>query len=121
MKTMNDFLLVFRRDAVTKEPQPSPEQMQSMMKPWQDWMGGLAAQNKLVSSGNKLASDGRVIHPGKVITNGPYVEIKEAIGGYIMIRAASLDEAAELSTGCPILSIGGTVEVRTVVPMEDNL
>jgi len=115
---MKEFLLVFRRDAVNNDQQLSPEQMQSMMKPWQDWMGSLAAQNKLVSSGNRLDSDGRVIKPGKVITNGPYVEIKEAIGGYIIIRADSIDEAAELSKGCPILNVGGNVEVRTLVPMD---
>jgi hypothetical protein len=117
---MKEFLLVFRRDFVSNDVQPSPEQLQNMMKPWQDWMGSLAAQNKLVSSGNRLASDGRVVKPGDVITNGPYVEIKEAIGGYIIIRAESLDEAAELSKGCPILHIKGNVEVRTVVPMDDN-
>ncbi|MGA7159816.1 MAG: YciI family protein [Bacteroidota bacterium] len=114
---MEEFLLVFRRDAVSNEPPPSPEQLQSMMKPWQDWMGGIAAQNKLVSSGNRLASDGRVVKPNNVITNGPYVEIKEAIGGYIIVKANSIDEAAELSKDCPILKMGGNVEVRTVVPM----
>jgi hypothetical protein len=117
---MKEFLLVFRRDFVSAEEQPSPEQMQAMMKPWQDWMGGLAAQNKLVSSGNRLSSEGRVVKPGQLVTNGPYVETKEAIGGYIIIKAASIDEAAELSKGCPILQIGGNVEVRTVVPMDDN-
>ncbi len=115
---MDEFLLVFRRDAVTPEPPPSPEQMQAMMKPWQDWMGGLAAQNKLVSSGNRLAPEGRVIKANGVITNGPYVEIKEAIGGYVIIRAASMDEAAELSKNCPIFAMGGNVEVRTIVPMD---
>jgi hypothetical protein len=115
---MKEFLLIFRRDAVSNEPPPSPEQLQSMMKPWQDWMGGIAAQNKLVSSGNRLASEGKVIKPNNVITNGPYVEIKEAIGGYIIIRADSLDEAAELSTACPILNMGGNVEVRALVPMD---
>jgi hypothetical protein len=115
---MKEFLLVFRRGAVADDPTPSPEQMQSMMKPWQDWMGSLAAQNKLVSSGNRLDSDGRVLKPGNVVTNGPYVEIKEAIGGYIIIRANSIDEAAELSKDCPMLNMGGTVEVRTLVPME---
>ncbi|HXA00365.1 MAG TPA: YciI family protein, partial [Cytophagaceae bacterium] len=108
----------FRRDSVSNEPSPSPEQLQSMMKPWQDWMGSLAAQNKLVSSGNRLASEGRVVKPNNVVTNGPYVEIKEAIGGYIIVKAKSLDEAAELSKDCPILKVGGNVEVRTVVPME---
>ncbi len=115
---MKEFLLVFRRDFVLNEVQSSPEQLQAMMKPWQDWMGSLAAQNKLVNSGNRLASDGRVIKPNSVITDGPYVEIKEAIGGYIIIRANSIDEAAELSKDCPILSIGGNVEVRTLVPMD---
>jgi hypothetical protein len=114
---MKEFLLVFRTDLATSEVKPSPEQLQNMMKPWQDWMGGLAAQNKLVSPGNRLDSDGRVVKPNNMIINGPYVEIKEAIGGYIIIQAASLDEAAELSKGCPILMIGGNVEVRTIVPM----
>jgi len=117
---MKEFLLVFRRDFVTNEVQPSPEQLQNMMKPWQDWMGSLAAQNKLVSSGNRLASEGRVVKSDKMVTNGPYVEIKEAIGGYILVRCNSIDEAAELAKGCPVLQIRGNVEVRTVVAMDDN-
>jgi hypothetical protein len=115
---MNEFLLIFRRDFKTAGSQPSPEHLQNMMKEWQNWMGGIAAQNKLVDSGNRLADDGRVVNPAAVVTNGPYVEIKEAIGGYIIIRAGSLDEAAEISKGCPILTIGGNVEVRTVIPMK---
>jgi len=115
---MKEFLLVFRIDAAGQQAQVSPEQMQARMKLWQDWMGGIAAQNKLVSSGNRLTPEGRVVKANNVITNGPYVEIKEAIGGYIIIRAGSLDEAAELSKGCPILNSGGNVEVRTVVPMD---
>jgi hypothetical protein len=115
---MEEFLLVFRRNAVNGEPQPSPEQLQAMMKPWQDWIGNIAAQNKLVSSGNRLTSDGRVVKSDSVITNGPYVEMKEAIGGYIIVRANSIDEAAELSKDCPILKMNGNVEVRTIVPMD---
>jgi hypothetical protein len=117
---MKEFLLIFRRDFITKEEQPSPEQIQKMMKPWQDWMGGLAAQNKLASSGNRLASDGRVVKSDKIVTDGPYVEIKEAIGGYIVVKAIDLDEAAELAKGCPVLTIGGNVEIRTIVPMDSN-
>ena len=115
---MKEFLLIFRRNAVSEEPQLSPEQIQSMMKPWQDWMGGIAAQNKLVSSGNRLASEGRVVKSDTIITNGPYVEMKEAIGGYIIVRANSIDEAAELSKGCPILKMDGNVEIRAIVPMD---
>ena len=112
---MKEFLLIFRRDFVTKENQPSPEHLQGMMKHWQDWMGSLGAQNKLANSGNRLASEGRVVKSNKVVTNGPYVEIKEAIGGYIIVKAQSVDEAAELAKGCPILSIDGNVEVRELI------
>ena len=115
---MDTFLLIFRRDFKTSGSQPSPEHLQHMMKDWQNWMGGIAARNKLADSGNRLSDDGKVVKAGAVITNGPYVEIKEAIGGYIIIRADSLDEAAEISKGCPILTIGGNVEVRTIIPME---
>lgn len=114
---MNEFLLIFRRDFQGGE-QPSPEHLQNMMTEWQKWMGGIAARNKLVSTGNRLADEGKVVNPGDIITNGPYVEIKEAIGGYIVIRADSLEEAAEISKGCPILTIRGNVEVRMIVPME---
>ena len=114
---MQEFLLVFRSEHSTNEPQASPAQMQASMKLWQDWMGGLAAQEKLSSSGNRLSSEGKMVKPGNIITNGPYVETKEAVGGYIIIKAGSTEEAAELSKGCPILSVNGTVEVRPIVPM----
>lgn len=114
---MNEFLLIFRRDFNPLESQLSPEQLQKMMKEWQNWMGSIAAQNKLVNAGNRLSADGKVVKPGALVTNGPYVETKEAIGGYILIRAETLDEAAEMAKGCPILMIGGNVEVRTIVPM----
>ena len=114
---MNEFLLIFRRDFNPGEEQPSPEQLQGMMKHWQDWMGGIAAQNKLVDRGNRLNFDGKVVKPGQIVTNGPYVEIKESIGGYTLIRAESLEEAAEISKTCPILMVNGSVEVRQVDPM----
>jgi hypothetical protein len=117
---MKEFLLILRRGASSDEPTPSPEQLQALMKPWQDWMGSLAAQNKLVSSGNRLAPAGKVVKAGNVITDGPYVELKEAVGGYIIIKADSLDEAAELSKGCPLFNVGGNVEVREIIPMEVN-
>ncbi len=115
---MKEFLLVFRRSTTIEESQPSPEQLQAMMKPWQDWMGSIAAQNKLSSSGNRLSSDGRVVKSKGIITNGPFVEMKEAIGGYIIVRANSIDEAAELAKGCPILEMDGNVEIRAIVSMD---
>lgn len=118
---MKEFLLIFRNERDSNQTPASPEQMQAMMKPWQDWMGGLAAQNKLADSGNRLETDGKVVKPGNIITNGPYVEIKESIGGYIIVKAESLEEAAALSKECPILFNGGNVEVRAIVPMENSL
>lgn len=113
---MKEFLLIFRRESAGPESHLSPEQLQAMMKPWQDWIGGLAAQNKLVSPGNRLEHEGKVVSPGNVITNGPFVEVKEAVGGYTIIRANSLEEAAELSKGCPILMANGTIEIRAILP-----
>ncbi len=114
---MKEFLLIFRRESSTPQTQLSPEQLQAMMKPWQDWMGSIAAQNKLVDQGNRLEHEGKVVKPNNIITNGPYVEIKEAVGGYTIIKANSLEEATEISKGCPILNVGGSVEVRAILPM----
>lgn len=117
---MKDFLFVIRRDFVSSQEQPSPQQMQDMMKNWQQWMNSLAAQNNLVSSGSRLAPEGKVVKQKNMVTDGPYIEIKEAIGGYIIVRTETLEAAAELAKGCPILLIGGNVEVRQVIAMDDN-
>lgn len=114
---MKEFLLIFRRENTAANPPMSPEQIQAMMKPWQDWIGSIAAQNKLVTAGNRLEADGKVVKPGNIITNGPYVEIKEAIGGYTIVKTDSLEDATEISKGCPILYVGGSVEVRAIIPM----
>ena len=114
---MQEFLLIFRRGYSGPDSTMSPEQIQAMMKPWQDWIGSIAAQNKLVTAGNRLAADGNVVKPNNVVTNGPYVETKEAVGGYTIIKADSLEEATAISKDCPILMVGGSVEVRTIIPM----
>jgi hypothetical protein len=57
------------------------------------------------------------VKPGHIITNGPYTEIKESVGGYSIVKAASYDEAVELSKGCPIFDAGGSVEVREIAIM----
>lgn len=113
---MKDYLFIYRND-YSVLPQPTPEQMQAEMKKWMDWLGGIAAQNKLTAAGNPLTSGGKVVKPNNVITNGPYSEIKEVVGGYSVVKAGSFDEAAEMAKGCPVLLSGGNVEVREVVPM----
>ena len=91
-----------------------------MMKSWQDWMGSIAAGDKLVNGGSRLATAGKVVKPANMVTDGPYIEMKEAIGGYIIVRASNLDAATALAKNCPILSVGGSVEVREMIAMDDN-
>jgi hypothetical protein len=119
--SMKEFLMIFRQAAAPDQAPPSPDQMQATMRLWQDWIKGIAARNRLVSSGNSLDPDGRVMHSGELVTNGPYVEVKEAVGGYIIVRADSIDQAIGLAAGCPILAVGGNVEVRAIVAMEEDL
>lgn len=113
---MKDFLFVYRND-FKNQPTGSPEELQAITKKWMDWIGGIAAQNKLVDRGNRLMGDGRVVKPGNVVTDGPYTEIKELIGGYSIVKAESYDEAVEMAKGCPIYPFGGNVEVREINPM----
>ncbi|MCZ4243028.1 YciI family protein [Pedobacter punctiformis] len=110
---MKDFLLIFRNDYKSTS-QHSPEELQAVTKRWMDWIGGIAAQNKLTDKGNRLEPSGKVVRSSELITDGPYTETKEFVGGYIAIKAASLDEATEIAKECPGLSIGATVEVREV-------
>jgi hypothetical protein len=111
---MKDFLLVFRTDYNNMPKAPSPDEMQASTKRWMDWIGGIAAQNKLTDRGNRLVPSGKVVKADNVITDGPYTEIKESIVGYSIVKAASVEEATELAKGCPILRIGGNVEVREI-------
>jgi hypothetical protein len=114
---MKDFLLAFRMD-YTNMPDPSTEQAQAMSKRWMDWIGGIAAQGKLASQGNRLEGTGKVLKPNNVVTNGPFTEIKESLGGFSIIKADSYEAAIEIAKGCPILNVGGSVEVREVGKMQ---
>ncbi len=110
---MKDFLLVFRTDLKTI-PKASPEDMQASVQKWMNWISGIAAQSKLVDRGNRLVSTGKVLKSDGIISDGPYTEIKESILGYSLVKAESLEEATELAKGCPVLFIGGNVEIREI-------
>jgi len=113
-------MILMRLDLITKDAQPSPEQLQVYMKQYHDWVGGIAAQNKFIG-GKGLSTEGKVIAANNVITDGPYAETKESIAGYIMIRAKDLEEAVDLARHCPILQgEGNTVEVRKVVTVHEK-
>ncbi|MEO5681172.1 MAG: YciI family protein [Chitinophagaceae bacterium] len=110
---MDEFILIFRHEDGSKIA--SPEQLQSWMKQTMDWIGGIAAQNKF-SGGNGLPfEDSRVVGHNNLVTNGPFGEIKETIGGYIIVKAETLEEAVEFAKGSPVLQgEGNTVEVRKI-------
>jgi hypothetical protein len=109
---MTEFMMIFRM-APDSDFQPTPEQIQENLKQWQDWMGGIAAQGKYVS-GSQLGFTGKTLKADGVVTDGPYAEVKEIVGGLIVVKAGDLDEALELAQGCPILYVGGNVEVRDI-------
>jgi hypothetical protein len=113
---MKDFLLLFRAD-YSEYSKRSPEELQAMTKKWMDWIGGIAAQGKLADRGNRLEMGGKVVRAENVVTDGPYCEIKESLGGYSAVKAVSIDEAVEIAKGCPVYLIGGSVEVREIGSM----
>jgi len=113
---MEEYILIFRHQDGQKLA--SPEQMQVWMKQTMDWIGSIAAQNKFVS-GTGLPFDGaRVVkttNSKPVVTNGPFGEIKETIGGFIIVKADSIDEAVDFAKGCPVLQgEGNSMEVRKI-------
>jgi len=110
---MKDYLLIYRTDH-NAMPNATPEQAQATTKKWMDWIGSIAAQNKLTSRGNRLEASGKVVKANNVVTNSPYAEIKETVGGYSIVKAETYEAAAELAKGCPILAVGGNVEIREI-------
>jgi hypothetical protein len=110
---MKDFLLLFRQPSYDYS-KASTTEMQALAKKWQDWAGSISAQGKLASHGPRLALEGKVLKAGGVITDGPFVETREILGSFIVVKADSLEEATTLAHGCPALDAGGSVEVRPV-------
>ncbi len=116
---MEEFILIFRHEDGKKLA--SPEQMQIWMKQTMDWIGGIAAQNKFVSGTGLPFEDARVVKSGNVVINGPFGEIKETIGGFIIVKADSVDEAVAFAKGSPVLGgEGNSVEVRKIAKDDGN-
>jgi hypothetical protein len=110
---MNEYILLFRHQDGHKVA--SPEQVQIWMKQTQEWIGGIAAQNKFTGSNGLMFDEAAVVRPGNVIDKGPFGEVRQTIGGYIIVKASSLDEAIEFAKGCPVLQgEGNSVEVRQI-------
>lgn len=113
---MEKYLLLFRNTTATESAyqEMSPEAMQAELDKWNSWIGGIAAQGKLVGA-EALEQKGKVVTGSKhLVTDGPFVESKELVSGYLVLQASSFEEAIELSKGCPIYEIEGRVEVRAI-------
>ena len=116
---MKEYMMIFRNENVDIHKQMSEEQMKSVMQQWQNWISGLAAKGNF-SGTNRLLPEGKTIKPGNVITDGPYAEVKEVVGGYLIVKANSLDEALTMAKSCPGLQTGGSVEVRSVMNIDSD-
>ena len=116
---MSEYLFLFRGgDAARNEEQQSPEKWQEHMQKWMQWMGNLNERQKFVGA-QPLKNIGKTVRGNqKLVTDGPFVEGKEIVGGYLICKADSLEEAVELSKGCPILLHEGIVEVREIGEMK---
>jgi hypothetical protein len=107
-------MLIFRFEPSNE--QPTPEQLQEMGKQWGEFIGTIAMQGKLVST-HQLGFDGKRIFADHSIQEGFHISEGQMVAGNMVLKAESLEVASELAKKCPILFMGGTVEVRTINPM----
>lgn len=112
---MAAFMMIFRGSDTRGD---SPEQMQQYMKKWLDWFDGLTRSGAYKGQGAPLEPGGRVIRgTRKSVSDGPYAEAKDLVGGYAIIDVKDQDAAVEIARGCPIFEKDGAVEVRPVRTM----
>jgi hypothetical protein len=114
---MAKFLFLYRNgeDSYGKM---TPEEMQQMLQKWSTWISSGLKAGWMVQAGDRLKTEGRVVNAKKVVTDGPFAEAKEIVGGYSVVQAESIEAAAEFAKGCPIFIRGGTVEVRPLQGFE---
>lgn len=96
----------------------SPEQMQAHMGKWMAWIEKLSKTDQYVA-GEPLLPGGKLISGagGKTVTDGPYTEGKEVVGGFFIIKAKDMNDAVAISKESPDFELGGTVQVRQVMKM----
>jgi hypothetical protein len=117
---MAKFLFIYRGGNET-EASMTPEEMQQNMQKWGAWIGEAMAKGWMLNPGDALTREGCVVDARKIVTDGPFVESKEIVGGYSIVQAETLHAAAELAKGCPGLMFGGKVEVRPLAGLADQL
>lgn len=114
---MSKFMYLFRSNPAVYQTL-SPEQMQQNLKKWMDWKETLEKNGHINQLGERLDGTGKVVRgKAKSVIDGPYVEVKDFVQGYMLVEAKDIDQAVELAKGCPILNIDGTVEIRPFLSM----
>ena len=97
----------------------SPEELQKIFERFRAWSGPLRKSGKIVASEKLRDHQGRVVKRNgskTAVTDGPFAEAKEVIGGFFLLDAKDYDEAIKLADGCPHLDFG-SIEVREIEPM----
>jgi hypothetical protein len=111
--SMTQFALLFRG----RQNFDSPERARQNAQAWQAWFKELGARGHFKDAAHRtpLESGGKVVRGReKLVSEGPYAEARDVVSGYTLIEATDFADAVELSKGCPILDVGGSVEVRPV-------
>jgi hypothetical protein len=115
---MSEFVYLFRAtEAGQHEAIGTPERAQRSMQAWLAWIHELEAGGNLKSRGTPLERTGRVVRgKSRTVTDGPFIEAKDLVLGFIIVTARDLAHAVELAGRCPIVEGGGSVEIRPVMP-----
>ena len=104
------YLVLFRNQPVGGQPGPSPEQMQQMFAAYNAWKEKF--KDAILDMGDKLKSEGRVVTASRV-ADGPFVEVKEVVGGFMIVSAEDYDGAVEVLRACPAVHApGASLEIR---------
>jgi hypothetical protein len=109
---MSEFLFLYRSEEGARKPESSEESMQR----WVSWIMSIGERGHLKERGLPLETGGKVVGQS-VVTDGPYAETKDLVCGFTIVEAKDLEEAVELTKGCPIFDVGGLVEVRPAISM----
>ena len=109
---MSEFTFLFRGSDPTAQ---SPEAMQKSMQKWLAWFRELGEKGHIKYPGHPLERTGKVVRgKQKSVHDGPFAEAKDIVNGFTLIEARDLAQAVEISKGCPIFDVGGSVEVRPI-------
>jgi len=114
---MSEYVLLYRSTPEAhNEAMGTPERAQQSMVKWRAWIEEMTQKGQLKSVGQPLERSGKVVGGRKkTVIDGPYAETKDVVGGFSIIEARDIGEAARIASGCPILDGGGSVEVRPVM------